>query len=108
MRQKEQDRLHWLMQVQESEITRRRVAEEVDVSGRWVRELVPRYLRMESGAVAHRLRSRIPNRRNGQEVRQRAAKLPGRSDWHDLGRSLRPSNGPGAAEGRARRLCGSG
>ncbi|GIU77709.1 MAG: transposase [Bryobacteraceae bacterium] len=85
MSQKERDWLHWLKRVQEGEITQRQAAEWMDVSERWVRELVRRYERVGDGVVVHGLRGRASNRRIEEAKREEAMKLLRQPDWHDFG-----------------------
>jgi len=85
MSQKERDWLHWLKRVQEGEITQRQAAEWMEVSERWVRELVRRYERVGDGVVVHGLRGRASNRRIEEGKREAAVKLLRQPDWHDFG-----------------------
>lgn len=85
MSQKERDWLHWLKRVQEGEITQRQAAEWMEVSERWVRELVRRYERMGDGVVVHGLRGRASNRGIEEAKREEAVKLLRQPDWHDFG-----------------------
>ncbi|HCE00788.1 MAG TPA: transcriptional regulator, partial [Armatimonadetes bacterium] len=85
MSQKERDWLHWLKQMREGAITQRQAAEWMEVSERWVRELVRRYERVGDGVVVHGLRGRASNRRIEEAKREAAVKLLRQPDWHDFG-----------------------
>jgi hypothetical protein len=85
MSQEERDWLHWLKQVRDGELTQRQAAECMNVTDRWVRELVRRYERVGDGVVVHGLRGRTSNRRIAEEIQRKALRMLRQPDWHDFG-----------------------
>ena len=75
MSQEERDWLHWLKQVRDGELTQRQAAECMNVTDRWVRELVRRYERVGDGVVVHGLRGRTSNRRIAEEIQRKALRM---------------------------------
>lgn len=85
MSQQERDRLHWLKQVREGTMTQREAARQMQVSDRWVRELVQRYGQEGDKVVVHGLRGHPSNRRISGDVREKAIEALRQPDWHDFG-----------------------
>ena len=87
MSQKERDRLHWLKLAQHRKITQKQAAERMEVSARWVRELLRRLKRKGDRAVVHGLRNRSSNRKIAEAVRKRAIELV-RTEYEAFGPTL--------------------
>ena len=85
MNQEERDWLHWLKQVREGAITQRQAAEWMQVTERWVRELLRRQEQVGDAVVIHGLRGRASNRRIAEAVRAEAVRLLRQPDWRDFG-----------------------
>jgi hypothetical protein len=85
MSQQERDWLHWLKQVREGELTQRQAAECMQVTDRWVRELLQRYERVGDRVVIHGLCGRPSNRGIAEAIRQKAVGVLRQPDWHDFG-----------------------
>ena len=92
MTTKERDRLKVLQEVKKRHITQKQAAAELNLSVRWVRELLSRWRRRGDGALRHGLRGRASNRRTPEAVKQRALELYGKKKqaklWHDYGPTL--------------------
>jgi transposase len=63
MTQEERDRLYWLKQARPKAIKKKKAAEKLGVSTRWVRTMLKRLKREGDRAVVHGLRGRVSNRR---------------------------------------------
>lgn len=87
LNQKERDWLQWLHQAKRRQITQREAAERMQVSQRWVRELLRRMKRQKDGVVIHGLRGRSSNRRIAVETQQKAIALV-RTEYRDFGPTL--------------------
>jgi len=85
MNQEERDWLHWLKQVREGAITQRQAAEWIQMTERWVRELLRRQEQVGDAVVIHGLRGRASNRRIAEAVRAEAVRLLRQPDWRDFG-----------------------
>ena len=85
MSQEERDKLEWLKRAQDKLISQRKAAEQMEVSERWVRQLLHRMKEQGDGAVVHGLRGRASNRKIGAEVEARAIEILKRPEWHDFG-----------------------
>ena|SRR2546426_571641 len=79
MSQEERDRLHWLKLARDKKITQKMAAKRMEVSARWVRQLLRKLKQKGDRAVVHGLRKRPSNRKIGEAVRQRAIELVGLS-----------------------------
>lgn len=75
MSQRERDWLHWLKQASQQQITQRQAAEQMQVSERWVRELLRRMKAEGDRVVVHGLRDRPSNRKIPDQVRERSVAL---------------------------------
>ena len=87
MSQEDRDRLHWLKQARNQEITQKQAAERMEVSERWVRTLLKKLKRKGDRAVVHGLRKRPSNRAIAEPTRQRAVELV-RTGYRDFGPTL--------------------
>ncbi len=85
MSQEERDWLHWLKQVRDGEITQRQAAECMEVTDRWVRELLKRYKRVGDEVVVHGLRGQASNRRIAEAIRRKALRVLRQPEWRDFG-----------------------
>ena len=72
---KERDRLKTLHEVAKGHLTQRRAAAQLQMSDRWVRELLLRVKEKGDRGVVHGLRGRTSNRRLAESVRTKALKL---------------------------------
>ena len=59
MSQEERDELDWLKRVQAGSVTQREAARKMEVSDRWVRELLKRMERKGDAVVVHGLRGHL-------------------------------------------------
>jgi predicted DNA-binding protein (UPF0251 family) len=87
MSQEERDRLHWLKLARDKKITQKMAAKRMEVSARWVRQLLRKLKQKGDRAVVHGLRKRPSNRKIGEAVRQRAIELVG-TEYRDFGPTL--------------------
>ena len=85
MSPKERDWLDWLRRARDGKMTQREAAERMEVSERWVRELLRRMKQQGDSVVVHGLRGRTSNRKLAPEIRKRAVELLKQPDWHDFG-----------------------
>lgn len=70
--EKERDRLVVLRQVKVEKLTQSKAAEQLGISGRWVKKLVARMRKEGDRGLAHRLRGKPSNRGHGAETRRQA------------------------------------
>jgi transposase len=96
MSQAERDELYWLKKARDGVITQRKAAKKMDVSERWVRELLRRMPQQGDAVVVHGLRGRPSNRKLPAKTQRQALALLKHPDWHDFGPTF-------AAEQLARR-----
>jgi DNA-binding Lrp family transcriptional regulator len=87
LNQKERDWLQWLHQAKRKQITQREAAQRMQVSERWVRQLLRRMKRQKDRVVVHGLRGRPSNRRLEPETQQRAIAMVG-AEYRDFGPTL--------------------
>jgi predicted DNA-binding protein (UPF0251 family) len=87
MSQKERDRLQVLQQARKRQITQREAAAQMEVSERWVRELLRRMKKQGDRAVVHGLRGRPGNRKIAEAVKKKAVGLVKR-EYRDFGPTL--------------------
>lgn len=87
LNERERDRLVVLRQVKEGKLTQRGAAEQLGLSGRWVKKLVKRLKQEGDGGLAHRLRGRASNRGHGEAIREQAVTLIGER-YRDYGPTL--------------------
>jgi len=85
MSQEERDKLGWLKQAQAGVISQRKAAEEMEVSERWVRQLLKAMERRGDGIVVHGLRGRASNRKLSAETQRQVLAILKRPEWHDFG-----------------------
>ena len=83
----ERDRLVVLRQVKAGKMTQRAAAEQLGLSGRWVKKLMKRLKSVGDKGLAHGLRGRASNRGHGAEVRKKALALIGER-YADYGPTL--------------------
>lgn len=92
MSQKDRERLKVLHAVSKRHITQVQAGKELDLTPRWVRELLRRMKARGDRAVVHRLRGKRSNRRLPEAVKARAVKLfreqQQARQWHDYGPTL--------------------
>src|SRR2546425_5657170 len=87
MSQEERDRLHWLKLARDKKITQKMAAKRMEVSARWVRQLLRKLKQKGDRAVVHGLRKRPSNRKIAEAVRQRTIELV-RNEYSDFGPTL--------------------
>jgi DNA-binding Lrp family transcriptional regulator len=87
MTTQDRDRLKVLHEVKKKHITQKEAAEQLGLSGRWVRKLVRRLRKEGDRGVIHRLRGKVSNRKIAQKVRQKAVKIV-RAEYGDFGPTL--------------------
>jgi DNA-binding Lrp family transcriptional regulator len=87
MSQKERDRLQVLKQARSRQITQAQAAAQLEVSERWVRELLRRMKKRGDVVVVHGLRGKPGNRRIAAAVRERAVRVV-RKEYGDFGPTL--------------------
>jgi transposase len=85
MGQEELDRLNWLKRAKDGVITQRKAAEKMEVTDRWVRQLLARMEEQGDRVVIHGLRGRASNRRISEEMQKRAVEYLKQPDWYDFG-----------------------
>ena len=72
VKHQDRDRLKVLHEVKGEHITQRVAAQQLGISGRWVRTLPGRVKQEGDRGVVHRLRGRVSNRRLPEKVRTKA------------------------------------
>ena len=87
MNQQERDRLQILQQARKRRITQGQAAAQMEVSERWVRELLRRMKKRGDRVVVHGLRGRVGNRKIAEPVRARALRVVKR-EYGDFGPTL--------------------
>ena len=87
LKQKERDWLQWLHQAKRKQITQREAAQRMQVSERWVRQLLRRMKRQQDRVVVHGLRGRPSNRRLKPETQSTAIAIVG-AEYRDFGPTL--------------------
>lgn len=85
MSQQERDRLEWLKRAKDKTISQRKAAEKMEVSERWVRELLKGMKKRGDAVVVHGLRGRASNRRLPAETQRQALAILKQPEWHDFG-----------------------
>jgi transposase len=84
---RDRDRLKVLHEVKQGHLTQRAAAEQLQVSDRWVRQLLGRMRREGDRGVVHRLRGRVSPRRLGERRRNQILKLV-KAKYRDFGPTL--------------------
>jgi len=84
MSQEERNFLEWLKRARDGHMTQRMAAEKMEVSERWVRQLLAEMKEKGDAVVVHGLRGRPSNRRIDEEIRRRAMEIMKSPDWHDF------------------------
>lgn len=84
---RDRDRLKVLHEVAQGHLTQCGAGAQLQISDRWVRELLRRVKKNGDGAVVHGLRGRPSNRRLAESVRQKALKLVA-AKYGDFGPTL--------------------
>ena len=74
MSRKDRDRPKVLHEVGKGDLTQREGGEQLQVTERWVRELIARMRKEGNGGILHRLRGRASNRKMAEKTRQKAVK----------------------------------
>lgn len=87
MTQQERDRLHWLKQARDKKITKKRAAESMKVSPRWVRTLLKRLKQEGDRVVVHGLRGRVSNHKIPDKQQRQAMRIVQR-EYADFGPTL--------------------
>jgi DNA-binding Lrp family transcriptional regulator len=87
LNRKERDWLQWLHQAKRKQITQREAAQRMQVSERWVRQLLRRMKRQKDRVVVHGLRGRPSNRRMAKETQTKAVAIV-RAEYGDFGPTL--------------------
>jgi hypothetical protein len=85
MSQKEREWLDWLKRARDGVMTQQQAAQKMEVTERWVRELLARMKEEGDQVVVHGLRGRPSNRRIAEKIQQKALKVLGQPEWHDFG-----------------------
>ena len=85
MSQEEREELYWLKKARDGVITQRKAAERLEVSDRWVRELLKRITKQGDTVVVHGLRGRPSNRKLPAKTQRQALAILKQMDWHDFG-----------------------
>jgi transposase len=85
MSQEERDALHWLKRVEAGSITQREAAKKMDVTARWVRQLIKRMKKQGDAVVVHGLRGRASNRKLSGKTQRQALAILKQPDWRDFG-----------------------
>ena len=87
MSQTERDRLHWLKLVKARKLTQIEAARRMNVSARWVRQLLERMKTKGDRVVIHQLRGKPSNRRLSLRLRAKAVKIVS-AEYRDFGPTL--------------------
>ncbi len=87
MTQGERDRLHWLKQARDRKIPKKKAAENMSVSPRWVRTLLKRLKQEGDRVVVHGLRGRVSNRKIPDKKQRQAMAIVER-EYADFGPTL--------------------
>src|SRR2546421_1546340 len=85
MSQEERDWLDWLKRAKDGKMTQREAAERMEVSARWVRELLKRMSKHGDAVVVHGLRGRPANRKLAAKAQRQALAILKQPEWHDFG-----------------------
>jgi len=88
MTQQERDWLDWLKQAARKQITQAKAAENMQVSERWVRQLLKRMKSEGDRVVIHKLRGRPSPKRRCEEHRQRIVEILSEKVYQGFGPTL--------------------
>ena len=86
--QRDRDRLHWIRQVEDGELTVTEAARRAGVSRRQLHRWLNRYRREGDRAVIHRARGKASNNRKPPELRERVLGRVREPVFHDFGPRL--------------------
>lgn len=86
--QRDRDRLHWIRQAEDGELTVTEAARRAGVSRRQFHRWLKRYRREGDRAVIHRSRGKPPNNRKPTELRERVLRRVREPVFHDFGPTL--------------------